>query len=82
MEGLGLVRRETDPGRQPAYNPATRSTAIFLSGNNSGAYYNFIAFAGTAAINLNGSHQYVSGNLLQQNRYEISDVVGVVGSGA
>lgn len=55
---------------------ATRSTAIWIEGSYNGAWYNAISHAGTAAINLHGSHQYAYGNLLYQNRYEISDGVG------
>jgi hypothetical protein len=52
---------------------ATRSTAIWIEGSNNGAWYNRVSYAGTAAINLHGSHQHAYGNLLLQNRYEISD---------
>jgi hypothetical protein len=58
---------------ESAPQSATRTTAVWLSGSNNGAWYNAIAYAGTAAINLNGSTQTFYGNLLYQNRYELSD---------
>lgn len=77
-------------GTESAAQTATRSTAVWLDGPASsstcsgsatssgcnGAYYNFIAYAGTAAINLNGVNQTAYGNLLQSDRYEISDGSG------
>jgi hypothetical protein len=55
---------------------ATRFTAARIDGTESGAYYNAIANAGTAGIDLQGTTQYVYGNLLVGNRYEISDGSG------
>ncbi|MCL5745464.1 MAG: hypothetical protein M1541_16330 [Acidobacteria bacterium] len=66
----GSLRIETGP------ESATRSTAIWIEGSYNGAWYNAISYAGTAAINLLGSHQYAYGNLLYNNRYEISDGSG------
>ncbi len=66
----GSLRSET--GKESA----TRSTAVWIEGSYNGAWYNAISYAGTAAINLHGSHQYAYGNLLYQNRYEISDGSG------
>ena len=67
-------------GNESAAASATRATAVWINGTNcagystncNGASYNAIAFAGTAAINLQSSGQSAYGNLLQQNRYEIS----------
>jgi hypothetical protein len=59
---------------EPADQSATRSTAVYIDGSNSGAWYNAISYAGTAGITLNGSTQYAYGNWLIQNRYEMSDV--------
>jgi hypothetical protein len=56
-----------------AAESATRSTAVWIEGDNNGARYNAIAHAGTAAINLHGTNQVAYGNLLQRNRYELSD---------
>ncbi|MCC6585757.1 MAG: hypothetical protein IT168_03485 [Bryobacterales bacterium] len=66
----GSLRQLTGP------ESATRSTAIWINGSYNGAWYNDIKYAGTAAISLLGSHQYAYGNLLYQNRYEISDGSG------
>ena len=56
----------------PTY--ATRATGIYLGGS-SHAYYNHVAFAGTAGINVSGTNQYIYGNTLSKNRYEQSDGV-------
>jgi hypothetical protein len=61
---------------ETAQESANRSTAIWLNGTYTGAYYNFIAFAGTAAINMSGANQAAYGNLLQSNRYEDPDGSG------
>lgn len=61
-------------GSETAIQAANRSTAVWVDGSGGGASYNAVAFAGTAAITINGSAQAVLGNLLQQNRYELSDV--------
>ncbi len=53
---------------------ATRSTAIYIEGSANGAWYNAVSYAGTATITLNGAGQYAYGNLLIQNRYEMSDI--------
>lgn len=57
---------------QSGTSSATRFTAMYLS-QNAGAYYNAVAFAGTAGITLDGNSQVVYGNLLSRNRYELSD---------
>jgi hypothetical protein len=79
-------------GKGPDGNPgdsesgtqsATRSTAVWLDGSGNGAWYNNIAHAGTAAINMNGSTQYAYGNNIKGNRYEMSDWIegGQIGTG-
>lgn len=59
----------------------SRGSSVILDGNNNGAWYNAIAFAGNAAIGLSGPNQTLYGNLLQQNRYEMSDWPGGGGAG-
>lgn len=61
---------------ESAQQTATRSTAIWISGRNGGAYYNDIGFAGTAGINLSGKNLYAYGNFLRNNRYEMPDGQG------
>jgi hypothetical protein len=63
-------------GAETAGETATRSTAVYLEGSVNGAWYNYISYAGTAGITMNGSGQYAYGNQLFQNRYEISDGSG------
>jgi len=62
-------------GSESAAQTATRRTAVWLYGNSTGAYFNNIAFAGNAGVHLDasGTQQYIYGNLLQQNRYEMPD---------
>jgi hypothetical protein len=61
------------PGSESGAESATRSTAIYINNSYNGAYYNNVAYAGTAGITLNGSFQTAYGNYLFQNRYELSD---------
>jgi hypothetical protein len=56
---------------------AGRATGIFLNGYQSGAYYNTIQYQGTAAVNsYTGSDQYIYGNTISWNRYEMPDQAG------
>jgi hypothetical protein len=76
----------TAPSSETAMQSATRSTAIYINDGNNGAWYNYISYAGTAGITLNGSSQYAYGNQLYQNRYEPSDwapvrTLGCLGGG-
>ena len=66
--GGGTAAPETVAGQT-----ATRSTAVYANDSYNGAYYNNIAYAGTAGITLNGANQTAYGNMLFQNRYELSD---------
>jgi len=61
---------------ESAQQTATRSTAVWISGNHGGAYFNNIGFAGTAGINLAGDSLIAYGNLLLNNRYEMPDGQG------
>lgn len=60
---------------------ATRSTGILLEGY-AGAYYNYVYYSGTAAINFSNSSSATNvgpiayGNQLTNNRYELSDGFG------
>jgi len=63
-------------GSETGTQSATRSTAVWLDGSQNGVWYNNIAHAGTAAINMNGSYQYAYGNSILGNRYEMSDGSG------
>jgi hypothetical protein len=64
--GLGF-RSET------AAETATRATGVFLMGQSSGVYYSNIYYAGGSAINLyQGTGQYVYGNTLIEDQYELS----------
>jgi len=70
--GWGIGANGGAPSQETAPQSAARFTAAYLTGN-SGAYFNTISYAGTAAITLEGSNQYVYGNNLTENRYEQSD---------
>ncbi len=59
-----------------AEESATRFTAARIVGSNNGAWYNAVSYAGTAGLDFNGTVQYAYGNLLVNNRYEISDGSG------
>jgi hypothetical protein len=74
--GWGIGPGGGAPRTETPRETATRSTAIRLEGNDNGAWYNHISFAGTAGITLGGLRQYAYGNLLQGNRYEVSDGSG------
>ncbi len=52
------------------YKTSTRSTAIFVTQSNNGAWYNTIYYSGSAGITLFGSTQYAYGNTLVENRFE------------
>ncbi len=54
-----------------------RYTGILLEGQSSGAYYNDIEYQGTAALTVvSGYHNYVYGNTMDNDRYEMSDGSG------
>ena len=56
---------------ETAEQTATLYTGVFMFNDYTGAYYNSINFAGTAAINMfTGSTQLVYGNSINSNRYE------------
>lgn len=62
-------------GTETAAQTATRSAGISIT-DGTGAWYNAISYAGTAGLalsGLSGAPQYAYGNLLFQNRYELSD---------
>jgi hypothetical protein len=51
-----------------------RYTGIILEGQDSGAYYNVIDYQGTAAIQITeGTTNYVYGNTMDNDRYEMPD---------
>jgi hypothetical protein len=79
----GLGPSGGQPGPESGPQTATRFTAVYLSGGSaltqtlgSGAYYNDIQYAGTAGMSLDGYGQIAYGNLLFNNRYELSDGSG------
>ena len=81
--GIGPSGAETPTDGHPEYT-ATRFTAVYMLGSYTGAYYNAISYAGTAGVTLDqdnlyhqpGTNQVVYGNLLDKNRYELSDGSG------
>jgi hypothetical protein len=58
---------------ESAAQTASRTTGLWIGGSESGAYYNAVSYAGTAGIHIVGSNQILYGNLLFNNRYEMTD---------
>jgi hypothetical protein len=75
MGGAG-IKPDGTSGTLTDMESATRFTAVYISGYQSGAYYNSVCNAGTAGTTLDGQYQYVYGNYLGRDRYEISDGSG------
>jgi hypothetical protein len=84
MNGIveGGVRASTvsysNFGVMTDHSKANRATSIWLAGNYSGAYYNNVYYAGTAAINLLGYAQVAYNNTLYSSRYEQGDSGGAL----
>ncbi len=76
MGGTGVGPSGGNPGQETGTQTATRFTAAYINGSYNGAWYNSIVNAGTAGITLAGNTQYVYGNYLGRNRYEMSDGSG------
>lgn len=71
--GYGVGPGGGSPGTETAAQTASRWASAVFAGSGDGAWYNAVAFAGTAGISLHGAGEYAYGNLLQENRYELSD---------
>jgi hypothetical protein len=73
--GMGLVNSTRNYNLTPQQS-ANRVTGVWMFDDYTGAYYNHFMHQGTAAINsFSGNYQYIIGNFISRNRYEMVDGV-------